>query len=159
MKKTSPLSLLEKQLADTEKKSIQLRTKIEAEKQKNKPKNIMDLVKSYEDACKYKKVKPIYVYNDKKTTDTIDEIAYKRLKFTIGVLNEGHKFKMKPNEDRYYCWFDISSGSGFVFDNADCGSTSANASSAARLCLKNIELAKHTGTCPSILEDYKNFIM
>jgi hypothetical protein len=150
---------LEKQLAAKEKEANLLRKKIEAEKLKNKPKKIMDLVKSYEDACKYKKVKPVHVYKNNKSTDTIDEIAYKRMKFTFEVLNEGHKFKMTPNEDRYYVWFNLSPGSGFAFVNTHCGNTDACAASAARLCLKTRELAYHTGNCPSIFEDYKNFIM
>ncbi len=147
------ISTLEKELKATESKASKLRVSIQKIKDANKPKNIMDLVKSFNDACKLKKVKPESIYNSK--LDTPDEIAYKKLKFAIGVLNEGHKFSMKPNENRYYVWFDISSG--FVFGNTNCAYSDADSGSASRLCFKTRELAEYSAKI--LLNEYKAFIM
>lgn len=145
---------LENKKALKEKELKVLIDKINALKEKSKPKNIMDLVNSFEDACKYKKVKPSSVYNK---TDTKDEIAYKKIKFTTSVLNEGHVFTMKTNENRWYAWFFLSSGSGFVFSNSYYGDTIASASSASRLCFKSEALARHAGKI--LINEYRDFIM
>lgn len=147
------IKTLEKQLDSKEKEVLKLRSDIKKLKDADKPKDITELVGSFEDACKLKKVKPASVYNTK--TDTIDEIAYKRIKFTNAVLNEGHKFSMKPDESRYYVWFNISSG--FVFLTTDYAAASADTSSASRLCLKTDRLARHSAKI--LINEYKDFIM
>ncbi len=151
MKPKSPTKLIamEKQLKDTENSALKLRNQIQAIKDANKPKSIIELIGSFEDACKFKKVKPSSVYNTK--LDTIDEIAYKKIKFTNGVLNEG--WKPKRGEYRHYPYFDVSSG--FVFNNTLYADTCADTSSASRLCLKNDTLARHSGKI--LLKEYKDF--
>ncbi len=150
---------LQQQISDLENKLAQARTELQAEINKNKPKDIRDLVTSYESACEYKKVQPRLSYENPGDR-TIDEVAHARLKFTFAVLNEGHKFKMDRVEKRYYPWFinDSSSPSGLVFHGTDYGSGTANATSAAHLSLKTQELARHTGTAEGIVNDWSKFI-
>lgn len=147
------IGALEKQLKASENKANKLRIDIQKIKDANKPKSIMDLVKNFNDACKLKKVKPESVYNSK--VDAPDEIAYKKLKFAINVLNEGHKFTMKPDENRYYPYYNISSG--FVFDGTVFGHSGAATGSASRLCLKTRELAEYSAKI--LHNEYKQFIM
>ncbi len=144
------LQLKEKQIATAEKEAAALRKKIEAEKKASQPKSIMDIVNSFVDACKYKKVKPSSIFN---SCDTPDEAAYKKLKFTIAVLNEG--WTPKKGEYRYYPYFNVSSG--FVFNNAFYGVACAYTASASRLCSKTRELAAHQGKI--LLQEWKAFIM
>src|SRR4051812_3860814 len=159
MNNSKKLTLLEKQLSDVERKTVELRETIAAEKSKNNPKNIMDLVTSYESACKYKGVKPTLSYTDRNGR-SIHSIAHDRLEFIISVLNEGYEFKMTPTENRYYVWFQLSTSapSGLVFDDTAYGDR-ASADSAAHLSFKNAELAKHSAICPEILNDWAKFII
>ncbi len=153
------ITTLEKQLADSKKRTAEIEKQLAAEQARNKPKNIMDIVISYETACKYKKVKPTLSY-EKPGVRTLVEIAHARLMFTFSVLNEGHKFKMDRIERRYYPWFinDPSSPSGLVFNLTFYVLDDAAAASAAHLSLKTHELAQHTGTAPGILADWAKFI-
>ncbi|MDR1343943.1 MAG: hypothetical protein LBJ39_01185 [Tannerellaceae bacterium] len=48
-------------------------------------------------------------------------------------------------QQKHYPYFHLSSSSGFAFDNAGCEYSYPHAGSAARLCLKSEELAKHMG--------------
>lgn len=161
--KSSSVLSMEKELSSIEKKSEQfnkqaeaLRNKIKAEKEKNKPKSILELINSFEDACKYKKVKPSSIYDAKR--DTPDEVAYKKIKFTHKVLNNGHKFKMDNSEERWYAWWYLnSSGSGFVFNVSFCNYSYAGASSSARLCLIDEPTAKHSAKI--LYNEWKAFIM
>jgi hypothetical protein len=58
------------------------------------------------------------------------------------VLNEG--WLPKRGDRRWYSWYDVSSG--FVFGNTSCADTTANTTSASRLCLKNEPLAMFFST-------------
>jgi len=145
---------LQKELKFAVENVDKIRKKIEALELKNKPKSIMDMVKSFKDACELKKVKSNSIFNKK---DTVDEKAYKKLKFITKVLNEDYVFNMNPDEYRYFAWFYISAGSGFVFVNAGYNNSFAGAASASRLCFKTEELAKHAATY--FLQEYKDFIM
>ncbi len=154
------LALIKKQESDLSKKEADLLKQIEDEKNKNKPKNIMDLVKSYEDACKYKKVKSTLSYTNRNGR-SINSIAHDRLEFTFSVLNEGHKFKMTADERRWYVWFylDKSVPSGLRFLHTSYYDGHADAASAAHLCFKDEKLANHSVNCPEIMNDYGKFII
>jgi hypothetical protein len=161
----SKLKTMQQQLAESEKakqiaekKSAELNKKIEAEKAKNKPKNIMERVKTFKDVLKIAKpIKEELVlinYNGKSK-----RLSFARdmmiLSLISEVLNEGHVFTMSPDEERHYPWFYISSG--FVFNFAHYNDTGAITASASRLCLKNAELAKYAGTI--FIAYYKKAIM
>lgn len=71
-----------------------------------KPTNVMDRIKSYEDACEELNVKPIDEEELIKLGFTKDEIAYRKLKTVVKALNEN----WKPNwaddtELKFWPWF------------------------------------------------------
>jgi len=142
----------ENKAAELKKKSEELSKQINEKANANKPKSIMELINCFEDACKYKNVKPSSLFNNK--TDTVDEIAYKKIKFTIKVLNEGHVFKRC--EPRHFPYFYDDVSSGFGFDDAHCDSANAATISASRLCLKSEKLAIHAGKI--LLCEWEQFI-
>jgi hypothetical protein len=145
---TEKIKKLNIELALAENTVLKIREEIE----RNKPKPIIELVNNFSDACKIKNVSEDSIYLQ---TETKDEIAYKKIKFTISVLNEGWVPKMDGLEYRYYPYFSISSG--FVFLNASFADANANTASASRLCLKNRELAIHAGKI--LINEFKDFIM
>ena len=159
MSKPNSLSLLEKQLADAEKKSIQLRKKNETEKSKNKPKSIMDMVKTMKDVIAITKPSKevLSIVNYTGEDELMLHSKYEmRCVLIAKALNEGWFPKMDGSENRYYGWFKFSSGSGFVFDGTTYDYTFASASSAARLCLKDRVIAEYASK--QFLPEYKQFI-
>lgn len=80
----------------------------------DKPKNIMDRVDSFENACEVLNIKP-NIFNP---GDSDDEIAYKKLKIITKALNQGwEKNWSNSNEYIYFPWFEMAKkpGSGFFF--------------------------------------------
>ena len=147
-----------KKAAETASKKVQdIEAKIQVEAVKNKPKSIMDRVKTFADVLKIAKptVEELKILNYKGKSKRIKFAAdIMALALIHEVLNEGWLPKMGKDE-RWYVWFDVSSG--FVFDDALCVDTIANTSSASRLCLKNEELAIHSGKI--FTQYHKNVIM
>ena len=117
------------------------------------PLNIMDRVKTADDAFKIKGITIGSIVND---NDTPDEIAYKILKVIVQVLNEGWVPDWKnDNQYKYYPWFDMSSGSGL-----SCGGYGDRASAStvgSRLCFKSAELAEYAGK--QFLKEYTDFFI
>ena len=117
---------------------------------------ITDRIKTYEDACEELDETPL---DEKVLTDlgfTTDEINYRKIKTITKAFNEGWKADWNDsNQYKYYPWFKMSSG-GFVFDGAGCGSSTADAGDASRLCFKSSELAKYAGE--QFLQLYSDFI-
>lgn len=104
------------------------------------PKKITERVKSFEDACKEAGFDPDLDFNFE--NDTPDEIAYKKLKLIVSVLNEG----WKPNwndgsEKKWWPWFSLSSG--FSFDGSIYGYATTATYVGSRLCFKSEELSTH----------------
>lgn len=109
----------------------------------DKPKNIMDRIKTYEDACNVLGLGCHKVWSD---YDSVDEIAYKKLKVIIKVLNEGWIPDWKnSNEYKYYPWFEMTKkpGSGFLSSDSDGWRSLSSVSS--RLAFKSRELALYAG--------------
>lgn len=103
---------------------------------------ITDRVKSFEDALAVKGFEASDVFTD---DDTVDEIAYKKIKFVIGTLNEGWKpdFSNK-SEAKYHIWWEYKKEkSGFVYYGYDCYDPTSGVGS--RLCFRSRELAEHFG--------------
>ena len=160
MKKTN--QTLEQQLAETkkasallEKKSADLLKKIEAKKNANKPKDIIDRVKSLKDVFKIAKPtkEELVILNYKGRSKRVLFAKYMMILSLISeVLNEGTVLKM--DDERHYPYFFVSSG--FVFRNTGYGDSCADAASASRLALKNDKLARHAGTI--FLKEYKDAI-
>lgn len=146
---------LKDQLAESQAKSASLLKKIQEEEAKNKPKSIIDLTPNF--AAILKIAKPtkgeLTILNYKGKSK---RLLLSRDLMAIGliseVLNEGTELTLK--DERYFPWYDVSSG--FVFIVTDCAETSASASSASRLSLKSSPLATHAGKV--FLAKYKRAI-
>ena len=119
---------------------------------------IIERVKSYEDACCI--LNKWEFFDD--CIDSIDIIAYKKLKLIIEALNEGWKPNWYDiNELKYYPYFSIEKYGG-KNGSAGLGSCSAYngfgysyTSIGSRLCFKTSELAKYAGQqFKDLYEDY-----
>ena len=139
---TKELEALNKQSQTIEKKKEALEKKIEAEKNKNKPKSIIDRIKTMADVIRIgkpsKEALAIINYSGK---DPLVLFArdFTTLALISKVYNEGWEPKMDGSEDRYYAWFYLSSG--FSFCTSGCDIDDAYTASASRLCLKRGDLA------------------
>jgi hypothetical protein len=98
-------------------------------------------IKSFEDACEAMQVKPEDIIRD---LDTVDEIAYKKLKVIAQAINQG----WTPNwtdtdQPKWYPWFKLSSGFGFSSSYYHYTRTSTSVGS--RLCFESEEKANYAG--------------
>ena len=148
---------LQGQLDSKPKEVALILKKIEDQKKTNRPKSIMNRVKTMKDVLKIAKpeaeeLKLIEYSGKSKRMLFAKHMAI--LSLISEVLNEGHIFTMTTSEERWYPYYNVSSG--FVFSASCYGNTSARTSSAARLCLKSEELAIHAGKI--FLKEYKNAI-
>ena len=117
------------------------------------PKNIMERVKTADDAFAIKGITIGSIVND---NDTTDEIAYKILKVIAEVLNEGWVPDWKNNNQyKYYPWFDLSSGSGLSYDVFVSRDSFSFVGS--RLCFKSEELAEYAGK--QFIKEYTDFFI
>jgi hypothetical protein len=99
---------------------------------------ITDRVKTFEDACEVLGVGPSYSFN---STDSKDEIAYKKLKIIIQALNEGWTPDWSnSNQKKWYPWMKWN-GSGFGFSDSYCDYWATRTCVGSRLCFKSEELA------------------
>lgn len=106
--------------------------------------NPMECIKTFEDACEAMGEDSA---NEKFTTGTTDEIAYKKLKVICAALNNGNTLSWENKDQRkWYPWFEYVAGSGFRFYGADCVCTITNTSGGSRLCYHSEQLAKYAGT-------------
>lgn len=96
---------------------------------------ITDRVKTLNDACEVLGLNPSCVIS---SSDSKDEIAYKKLKVIIRALNEGWTPDWSnSNEYKYYPWFKMQGG--FVLYYVDYNFAATDVGS--RLCFKNEDLA------------------
>lgn len=89
-----------------------------------------------------------------------DEKAYRLIKLIVKSLNEGWLPDWSnSNEYKYYPWFDMNNGSAASrFSYNGYGRWNAGSLVGSRLCFKNAELAKYTGT--QFIEIYrKNMVI
>ncbi len=161
MATTKPKSL-EQQLAEAEKSAKQqeekvklIREKIQKKAEANKPKSIMDIVKTFESVLKIakptKEELAIIKYSGKSKRLAVAR-DFMILSIIAEVLNEGKLPKLKG--ERYYPYFDVSSG--FVFNSTIYADAYANTGSASRLALISRPLAIHAGAI--FLQYYKKAI-
>ena len=112
------------------------------------PANIMDRVKTFDDACRILHIAPNDALPPRvgkvMEPDMISIAAYTKLIIIARALNDGWKPNWKDSSEyKYYPWFDLSSGSGlsyyvyvFLYSGSGVGS---------RLCFKSSELAEYAG--------------
>jgi hypothetical protein len=104
-------------------------------------------IKTFEAACKQLeldqvKCLPKVTGVPKHQQDAI--IAHAKLMIIAEALNDGWKPDWKnTSENKYYPWFDLSSGSGLSY--YDCGFDCSNSFVGSRLCFKSKELAEYAG--------------
>jgi hypothetical protein len=117
------------------------------------PQKITDRVKTFDDACSIKGIKPESLFNP---GDTPDEKAYKKLKLIVEVLNEGWRPDWtKSGEYKYYPWFDLSSGSGLSYYG--CADVRSASPVGSRLVFKSKDLAIYAAK--QFEEIYKDFFI
>ena len=109
--------------------------------------NIMDRVKTFEDACKELGRQPYNVDSLMKLGLTKNDIAYQKMVVIVEALNEGWKPDVCNSDvERWHPWFKPNrSPSSFAFDVSDYADELASAGSGSRLALKSDQLAYYCG--------------
>ena len=106
--------------------------------------NIMDRIKTYEDACAELGREPLVEKEMKRLGFTDVEIARRKIGIINEALNEGWEADYSDsNQNKWRVWIKWVSG-GFVFGVTYCDGASAVAGDGSRLCLKSEELAKYS---------------
>lgn len=109
--------------------------------------NIIDRVKSFEDACQVLGIStdvPEVKGLPRKHRKAI--VANYKLIIIAEALNEGWKPNWQDsNEYKYYPWFDMSNPAGVGYSHTPTTASYASASVGSRLCFKNRELAIYFG--------------
>jgi len=107
----------------------------------------MSTIKTFEAACKKlkldpKKCLPVVSGMPKHHQDAT--IAHAKLVIIAEAMNDGWKPDWTNGQwDKYYPWFDLSSGSGLRYD--DCDHRRSTSDVGSRLCFKSRELAEYAG--------------
>lgn len=115
------------------------------------PKDITKRVRSYEDACEIMGVDPINEYALKKLGFTDGEIANRKLKTIVAVLNDGWSPTWSDTTERkYYPYFKIEASNfgaycGLAYAYSLNAWTCSHSYSGSRLAFKNSELAEYAG--------------
>lgn len=137
-----------------------------------KPKDIMERVKTFEDACRELGLDSENLEQKWRDNNLMpDEIAYQKLRIICAALNEGWEPQFTEDEWRYYPWFwlytqeeindmdedektnrhlmstgDYQTGyAGLAFARSNNAPSLANATVGSRLCLKSDTLAVYCG--------------
>ena len=115
----------------------------------NKPKDIRNFVKTFEDACEILNIQPDFSnYSSEHVVD------YEKITIIFKVLNEGWKPDWKNlSERKYYPWFKMSPF-GFAVTNFDYWA--AYSPTGSRLCGKTDTIAEYAGR--QFESIYKNFM-
>lgn len=101
--------------------------------------DICDKIYSFEDACTILNINPHMVFS---RIDSVDEIAFKKLKIIIKALNNGWAPNWKDqSEYKWWNWFTINKTGAFVY--YDTHYNSCNMCVPSALCFKTEKLAKH----------------
>jgi hypothetical protein len=121
---------------------------------KEKPKNVMERIKTIEDVlAEYGFT--LEEFRNKFASLDEDEKAYKLLKWMVSVLNEGWEPDWNDsNQAKYYPYFNMGGSSGFRLCDFDDWRSLSNVGS--RLCFKSKELALYAGE--RFVELYKQFM-
>jgi len=142
-----------KRIAVLESETAELRKIIE---NADKPKNIMDRVKTFTDACNVLGINPTQVTNN--SLDTNDEIAYKKLKIICKALNEGWEPDWNNiNQIKYFPWFDMGKKVGEGFADSDCSSWDGYSGVPSRLAYKTKELSAYAAK--QFESEYYNYLV
>lgn len=120
--------------------------------EKNLKQKDFEMIRSFEDACKLLKIKPESVFC---SADTSDEIAYKKLKVIISAINNNWIPDWNDgDQEKWWPWFNLSSG--FGFSNSYCNCDPANAGVGSRLCFESKEKSDYAAQ--QFIDLYKDFL-
>jgi len=98
-------------------------------------------IKTFKDACNALDIDPDAVCNK---GDTLDEAAYKKLKIIAKAINQGWVPDWdNTNERKWFPWFSLSSGFGFV--GSDYRYAGSHTGVGSRLCFESEEKADYAG--------------
>ena len=103
-------------------------------------------IKSFEEACMALGLDPtqLPVVTNLPEKDQNAIIAFYKLTIIIRALNEGWEPNWKNwDENKYYNYFFVRSGSGFVCSGTYCTAADSYADVGSRLCFKSRELAEY----------------
>ena len=117
--------------------------------------NIMDRVKTYEDACMVLDEVPVDETELIRIGFTQDEICYRKLKTIIKALNEGWSPDWTDSDEKK-CFPYFNTSSGFTFFSTGYNCTTPLGSNGSRLCLRTEALARYAGK--QFVDLYKGFI-
>lgn len=136
-----------------------------------KPRNVMERVKTFKDACNELGIEPDEWMQDKKELGLeADVIAYLKLRIIAAALNEGWQPQFTEDEYRYFPWFCLYTqseidemseedksrvvyrshsfavaGGGVACASTSHGSSHASTHIGSRLAFKTRELAEYAG--------------
>lgn len=115
-----------------------------------KPVNIMERVKTFEDACQILGINPeetvITNIPESLTKYKKQQQAQIKLMIVAEAINEGWQPDWNnSNQYKYYPWFDMRSSAGFGFSYTDCDYAYSFTGVGSRLCFKTRELAEYAG--------------
>jgi hypothetical protein len=111
-------------------------------------------IKSFEDACIHLGISHDVVLFG--ATDDDHVIAYKKLVIIIRAINQGWKPDWNNGSERkWWPWFKMSSGFGFV--NSDYGYSVTNTAVGSRLCFETKEQSDYCAT--QFIDLYKQFLL
>lgn len=110
-------------------------------------------IKTFEDACESLDINPSDI--NFFAADSLDETAYKKLKIIAKAINQGWKPDWNnTNQQKWWPYFNLSSGFGFSFSGFGYGR--AFASVGSRLCFESEAKANYAGQ--QFLSIYKDFL-
>jgi len=119
---------------------------------------ITDRVTSYEDAYELADAE-IRSYCEIFPTDTVDVVAYKKLKLIIKVINEGWEPDFQnTSQSKWYPWFRVgASGSGFGFSYSLFRYVISFTDVGSRLCFESREKCEYVAK--QFKELYEQFLL
>jgi hypothetical protein len=121
-----------------------------------KPKNIMEVIKTFSDVLKHLKIDEDW-FEENNDGLSGDEIAYRQVKLIVKTLNEGWVPDWtNSNETKYYPWFKMGSSSGSGFSCRVCVGWDSHSLFGSRLCFKSRDLAEYAGE--QFTEIYKKYM-
>ena len=119
---------------------------------------VTERIKTYEDACVELNIIPICENTLLKNGFTKDEIAYRKIKTIIQVLNEGWQADWNNEyQDKWIPWFHQGSTVGLAYAASTITPSSMCTDISSRLCLKNEELSIYMGK--RFIDLYREFII
>jgi len=109
-------------------------------------------IKTFEDACEELGIDPETVTHK---NDTSDEASYKKLKIVIRAINQGWVPDWSnKSQQKWWPWFNLSSGFGFSDSNCYCDRTTTGVGS--RLCFESEAKSNYAAT--QFIDLYKQFL-